>query len=265
MKCRGLAPIAAFCALTASAAAAPRRTVIDNVHVVDVATGEVHRGRRVVLDGSRIAEILGRSASIPGDAEVIAGAGGFLIPGLWDMHVHIGVQVKSDVFQLPLFVAWGVTGVLDMGDGMMGESPPSSEVSVKRRWSEEAVAGHRVGPRVLGVASHGLNGPESGGTPLPPEWAFLAAATEDDARRLARWLKDEMAVDFAKMYDNFPRETYAAFMVEARRIGLPVRGHKPLAVSFTEIAAAGQQSVEHMQAIPWESTPFAEEFRGFEG
>ncbi len=255
--------IAGVLAVAVASPAAPRKTVLDGVHVVDVASGDIQRDRRVVLEGSRIAAILDRASATPADAWSLMAHGRFLVPGLWDMHVHIGVEARSEILHLPLFVAWGVTGVVDMGDNVMGESPPSSEVGAKRRWSEEALAGVRVGPRILGIASHGLNGQESGDAARTPEWAFLEAATEDDARRLARWLKDEMAVDFAKMYDGFPRATYPAFMAEARRIGLPVRGHKPLEVTFEEVVAAGQQSIEHMQAIPWESTPSVGDFRGF--
>jgi predicted amidohydrolase YtcJ len=43
---------------------------------------------------------------VPSQTRIIDASGKYLIPGLWDMHVHI-----YDERQLPLFTANGVTGV----------------------------------------------------------------------------------------------------------------------------------------------------------
>ena len=52
-------------------------------------------------------------ARVPDGAEVLDATGKFLIPGLWDMHVHLQWDWDAEV-SLPLFLAYGITGVRDM-------------------------------------------------------------------------------------------------------------------------------------------------------
>src|SRR5712691_10576238 len=97
----------ALCSLTASAAVA-----IQDVTVIDVTAGKALPHMTVVVDGERITAA-GPLASTraPANARLVSGRGKFLIPGLWDMHVHLWYQEN----QLPVFLAFGVTGVQDMG------------------------------------------------------------------------------------------------------------------------------------------------------
>ncbi len=81
----------------------------------------------VVIIGNRITT-LGKSGKvkIPTGARVIEGTGKYLIPGLWDMHVHTG---QKEIF-FPLYIANGVTGVRDMGgdqDRPTGRKPVSED------------------------------------------------------------------------------------------------------------------------------------------
>jgi imidazolonepropionase-like amidohydrolase len=116
--------------------------VIDNVNVVDVAAGTVIAGQRVAIVGSRITEIgPATTASVPTNAIVVDGRGKYLIPGLWDMHVHVtGLQSPGHMFGLLL--ANGITGVRDMGTGVEGLV----------RWRGEVAQGRILGPRVIGSA-----------------------------------------------------------------------------------------------------------------
>ena len=86
---------------------APPPLAITHVTVID-ATGSPAQGdRTVVITGDRITSI-GPSTDVRAleGARVVDGTGKFLIPGLWDMHVHWYLESS-----LPLFVANGVTGV----------------------------------------------------------------------------------------------------------------------------------------------------------
>ena len=99
--------------------AMPGRLVITHVTVIDVAGGAPSNDTSLVIEGNRITQ-MGSSQRLepPKDALAVDGTGKFLIPGLWDMHVHtfFGTWVPGgkDV-TLPLFVANGITGVRDMG------------------------------------------------------------------------------------------------------------------------------------------------------
>ena len=101
-------------ALATSAAAQTSRIAITHVSVVDVDAGRILDDRTVIIEGSRIHSVGPGSAPVPADATVVDGRGRFLMPGLWDMHVHLGMAGRSS---LALLLANGVTGVRDMGGG----------------------------------------------------------------------------------------------------------------------------------------------------
>ena len=81
------------------------KLVLTHVTVIDATGAPAKPNMIVVIANGRIAAI-GEQVRIPKDAQIIDATGKFLIPGLWDMHVH-----WSDTAYLPLFLANGVTGV----------------------------------------------------------------------------------------------------------------------------------------------------------
>ncbi len=195
--------------------------VIENVTVID-ATGAAPRpGMSVGIDKGQITEIK-KSIKAPKGAEIVDGTGKFLIPGLWDMHVHIGAP---EIF-FPLLVANGVTGVREMFTGI--------PIQTIREWRLRTSV-----PRI--VAPGFLDGPLM---LQPPPGAF-AVANPAQARFAVRALA-ESGVDFLKVYNSIPRDAYFAIADEARAIGIPFAGHVPEAVSTGEASDAGQRSQEHL-------------------
>ena len=87
--------------------AKPPIAIVD-VTVVDILTAALHPHQTVVVADDRITSV---GLHAPAGARVVNGRGKFLIPGLWDMHVHLWYTEN----QLPTFLAFGVTGVQDMG------------------------------------------------------------------------------------------------------------------------------------------------------
>ncbi len=81
---------------------------------------------------------------------------------------------------------------------------------------------------------------------------FFETATPEQARAFVRHFAGR--VEAIKVYDRLPREAYLALVDEARRLGLEVVGHRPLAVSAIE-AAQHQKSIEHARFILQESFP----------
>lgn len=222
------------------------------VTLVDLRNGQLHHDHTVVWDRSRIvAAGPGAVVRVPAGARVIPAGGRFLIPGLWDMHVHIreGADAAAGELALPLFLVNGVTGVRNMSGAGQGEIE-ALEYAIR--------AGTRVGPRIVASGSVAINGP---GTARPGWPDFFDAATPEQARKLVRFLHDERKVDFIKVYSGIPADAYFAMMDEARRFGMIVAGHKPLAVSFVEAADAGQKSMEHAREILLDSFPGAGELQ----
>jgi len=213
-----------------------RATAITHVTLVDVIDGKLQSNLTVLIRGNRI-NAIGPSPNllIPSNARVVDATGKFLIPGLWDMHVHLGNATEA---ALPALVASGVTGVRDMGS-------PSFETL--RSWNVEALSGGRVGPRIVAA------GPIlDGGAPDPTR---LIVRTPAEGRRAVDHLA-QMGVDFIKVHEHLDRETYFAIADEARKLNIPFAGHVPTGengylVSGIEASEAGQKCLEHLFGIPF--------------
>ena len=207
---------------------------ITHVTVIDVERGQPLRDRTVVVRDGRIALVdPAATARVPAGARVVNGLGKYLLPGLWDMHVHPGPEKD-----LATLVAHGVTGVRVMwGD---------SSVLLRR---QRIVRGELVGPTLVtaGRIIEGIPPPESAGVVDTAGRAIVRSAAE--AEREVRAQK-AAGYDFIKVYNNVPRDAYDAIMAEARRQGMPVAGHVPFAVGLRGVMAAGQASVEHLRGYP---------------
>src|SRR5437870_434909 len=209
--------------------------VLNHVTVVDVRTGTLQPEQTVVLQHHHIASLEpSKSAKYPRNAPLVNCRGLFLIPGLWDMHVHL---VFGDWFpgaqgiSLPLFVANGVTGVRDMG----------SELGIVQGWRNEIEAGRLIGPRIQ------TSGPMLDG-PKPRFPSSIAIANPDDARRAVADLKRSGA-DFIKLQSLIPRDAVFAIADEAKKQEIAFEGHVPDSVRASEMSAAGMKSFEHLIGI----------------
>lgn len=204
---------------------------ITHVAVVDTSGGPVKRDMTVAIAGGRIAAI-GKSGTvkIPQDARVINAAGKFLIPGLWDMHAHIGNDDFDKTAHLRLFIVNGVTGIR-----IMNGTPQH------HWWRTEIESGVLLGPRMV-IASRIIDGPNS----------FVSGAVrvsnETEAREAVRKARQEGA-DFVKVHDTLSRDAYFAVIDEAKRSGLPVEGHVPASITTKEASDAGQKSIEHFTGL----------------
>ena len=157
----------------------------------------------VIVTGNRIS-VIGktRKVRIPKNSQIIDATGKFLIPGLWDMHVHVLGQERIDTF-LQLFIANGVTGIRDMGTTEKG-------FAILARLRREIANGTRIGTRIV-AAGRILDGAE----PVVPENS-IPFTNETEARQAVRFLKQSGA-DFIKVYSGIPREQYFAIIDEAKK------------------------------------------------
>ena len=205
---------------------------VRHVAVVDVNAGQLLPDMTVEIRGRTIAAMDkdGRVRVARG-ARVINGRGKYLIPGLWDMHVHLSFPQGAAQIFLPVMVANGVLGARDMHSFL------PAIISLKR-----AVAtGAQVGPRLF-VAGTAVDGPNS----------YLPAArivhTPEEAREAVRDLK-AAGVDFIKVYSSLPKDLYLAVAAAARSERIPFVGHVPYPVTAAEASDAGQRSLEHLTEV----------------
>jgi len=212
--------------------AAQPTLAITEITVVDGTGSGAQRGKTVVIVGNRIDAIVDASAkaSIPKGARTVSGKGLFLIPGLWDMHVHLHER------DLPLLVAHGVTGVRDMGNIL-------SDVDA---WRARIGTGALIGPQIFRV------GPILNGRSFGP--AQVEITNDVEARTAVRLLK-QVGVDAIKLHRVLPREAYFALADEAKKQSIPFVGHVPPWITIEEASDAGQASIEHMETLLDRNTP----------
>jgi imidazolonepropionase-like amidohydrolase len=183
----------------------------------------------VMIEGRHIIALgKGSKIKVPRGAQVIDATGKYLIPGLWDMHVH---EWNKEVF-FPLFIANGITGVRDM----------FSPLPQIKQWRAEIAAGTTTGPRIF-AAGIFVDGPYPFCKPCT-----IAVSNADEGRKAVLKVK-EMGADFIKVYSMLPRDAYFAIAEEAKRQNMVLAGHVPEFVSAAEASDAGQKSFEHLMGI----------------
>jgi imidazolonepropionase-like amidohydrolase len=209
-----------------------------HVTVIDGTGAAARPDQTVLVSGDSIAETgPSRLVSIPRGTRVIDGTGRFLIPGLWDSHVHTRYE---GIDHLRLLIANGITSARNM-------SGPWEHLLEIHNWREQVAKGNRVGPRLL-TAGPILDGPGSG----RPD-TVITVNSPEEGRDAVRRIKDKGA-DFVKVYNLLSRESFFAIVAEARAQQLPVAGHVPYAISAGEASDAGQHSIEHLDGILWASS-----------
>ena len=222
----------------------PPPVALTGVNVVDVRTGEVLESQVVLVEDARIAAVgPAGGVTVPAAAQVVDAAGAWLIPGLWDMHVHIGYgdALTRNVF-LPMLVAYGITGVREMsGD------------SILLRLRSEIEDGTTTGPRL--VIGGLVDAPfRAGGMTLVPAWTGHQGAAAVDSLASGGF-------DFVKTYSFLPAEAYRGVQERARSLDMEVSGHVPIAVELEEALALGHRTVEHLAGIEFACSAREQELR----
>ncbi len=212
----------------------PTGTAITNVTVIDAVNG-VRTDHTVVYDGDEIVSVSpgGAPANV---AKAIDGSGKFLIPGLWDFHVHLSYDDRFTDDMPALFLSYGVTSVRDTG-GLMHKMLPI----VEKMRAADAVA-PRVwfsGPLLDGnfVVYDGESRPEIGVRNTMP----------DEARATIRDLK-EQGIDFIKIYEMVSPAVFDAMVETAQELDLPIDSHVPLSMR-AGTAGPPVDSIEHLRNI----------------
>jgi imidazolonepropionase-like amidohydrolase len=214
------------------------------VHVTIIdGTGDAPKSNQTVLISRDRIQAVGDFSEVKTSSagRIVDGTGRFLIPGLWDAHVHTRCE---GIDHLRLLVANGITSARDMGGGW-------EHFDQIKRWREEIRKGTRIGPRFFTAGSL-LDGPDSA-------WSHAAIITgPDEARVTVQRLKDHGG-DFVKVYDRLNRESFFAIVDEAKRQNLPVAGHVPDLITAGQASDAGLRSIEHLDGVVMESSSREEE------
>jgi len=227
--------------LGAYAQAQDRPVYLTGGHLVDVVRGEIYEDVGVLFEGGKITgpffDFPYNENRIPEDAERIDVGGNYLIPGLFDLHVHANTQFRDVRVDLrhffKMFLAGGVTTIRAMSDDM-GEM-----IRVKA----EIDAGDADGPNIVTGSAPALE--QAPGFPNIERTDIVYTAEEarqkvrDRAFRGAEWIK---------FYNHGDAEIVGAVVDEAHKHGRKVFGHFSM-LGAAEAARQGVDSLEHTVSI----------------
>ncbi|PJI90857.1 amidohydrolase family protein [Sphingomonas koreensis] len=226
-------------AITVSPAAAKQQNadvLIRDVTVIDVEHARPVAGQAVVLRGKDIVAV-GPDARIAREwraTRTVDGKRRFLIPGLWDMHVHFGggpELVEENKALLPLYIAYGITTIRDASGDL-----PDQVLA----WRGEIADGKLFGPHLL------TSGAKIEG--LAPVWkGTIETGSEADVDRALGRLQQRDKVDFVKITDSTLKpELFLYALRQAKARGMRTSGHIPMALTVGQAVDAGISSIEHL-------------------
>ena len=210
--------------------------VISNPTIIQISDGSLLVNKDVLVKGGKIEAIVPHKSVYPKSVQIIDAKGKFLIPGLWDMHMHFGggdSLIEENKNLLPLFVAHGITAVRDA----------AADLSVEViKWRNEIAAGQLFGPTIFtsGPKLEGINS------------IWVGDLEIGDSKQLDAALDslEKLKVDFIKITDNTIKPAlYLEALQKARKNGWSVSGHIPYALTMDQVVDAGLSSVEHMAYV----------------
>lgn len=201
--------------------------VIRNANLFDARSRTMKPGVSVVVEGSVI-KAVGPDASIPvpAGAEVVDAKGRALLPGLWDMHVHI-----SDNSEGPLQLAAGVTSVRDMGNDI-------DELGARKKSFD---SGELLGPRIF------MAGFIDGPGPLAAPTKILASTPEEVTGFVNRYA--DLGYEQIKLYSSLKPELVPVAVKAAHARGLRVSGHIPAGMTADQAIDDGYDEIQHINFI----------------
>lgn len=218
-----------------SVAAQRADAILRHVKIVDVERGRIGTNQSVAWRNGTIVAV-GPDAMIARrwrTASVIEGKGRYLIPGLWDMHVHFGggpELIEENKALLPLYIAHGITTIRDCSGDL-----PEQVLT----WRDEIARGMLFGPRLL-TSGAKLEG-------IKPIWkGTIEVGSRADVDAAISHEKT-VGVDFVKITDStLDPKLFLYAVSRARAEGLRVSGHIPMQDTVREAVDAGISSIEHL-------------------
>lgn len=208
-----------FCSQIASAQLNTGNVAFKHVNVIPMNENIVLSDQVVLIKGDQISEIgESKKVAIPEGYEIIEARGKFLMPGLADMHTHVGHQDD-----LPPYIAYGVTTILNLG------SLPEI-----LRLREEVKAGRLQGPDIYAAAF--IDG-------VPP--GFITRSPEEAKEKVD--VIHQMGWDFIKVYNSLSAASFDAVMEKAEEYNIPVIGHGVRDPGMEHILGKGVVMIAHME------------------
>ena len=208
-----------------------------NVTAIDAKFGE-RNNINILITNNKIAKVSMEQINSPSNCITIDGTGKYLIPGLWDAHVHLTFTPGLEESMFPLFIANGITSIRDTG-GLIDLVLP---------WKDKAKQEPNSSPNVF-IAGPLLDGLPNvyDGSPGRPEIS-IGLKSPKEAEETVVMLKNK-SVDLIKSYEMLTPKEFIAILNKSKEEGLFVTGHVPLSMDVIEASNAGLRSMEHLRNL----------------
>ncbi|WP_053970222.1 amidohydrolase family protein [Mangrovimonas sp. ST2L15] len=201
--------------------------IITNTNVIDIENLATIGNQTIAIENGSIKSITPFSKSDNYNSVIVVdGTDKFIIPSLWDMHVHYATSREHPNFR-KLFIANGILGVRDLWGNL--------EVR------DSLVASNSMMPRIF-LSGEIMDGPFS------LLQGSIKPKSADDAIRIVDSLHNEGA-DFIKVYDDLTKEIYITIANRCNELKFPFVGHTPNDMTALEASELGQKSIEHLNGI----------------
>ncbi|MTI39298.1 amidohydrolase family protein [Fulvivirga lutimaris] len=217
-----------------------------NVNVVDVASGTIQQDQLVAVKGDTIAAVVSAdNAANYSSTETIDATGKYVMPGLWDNHVHFrggdSLIAENEVF-LKMFLDFGITTVRDAG----GDITPAV-----MEWRMQIAAGTMTGPTIF------TSGPKLDGS--KPAWAGSIKIDSVNDISPALDSLQSIGTDYVKLYDgNLTKEMFYEIIKAAESRGMKTTGHMPMSGDINTAIDLGLDGSEHLYYILKACSPLAD-------
>lgn len=209
--------------------------LIEGATVIDVATGVLSPKTTVAVRGGDIVAVTPTAIARKNytASKVVQADGRFVMPGLWDNHVHFGggpELIDENKALLPLYLAHGITSVRDASGDL-----PQGVLA----WRDEVASGKLLGPTIY------TSGPKIEG--LKPIWKGTLEVGDEAQVEAALTKLQGLHVDFVKVTDNtLTPDLFLYTLKQAKARGLTTSAHIPAAITVDQASEAGLGSIEHM-------------------
>jgi imidazolonepropionase-like amidohydrolase len=203
----------------------PGLTVIRNARVFDSETATLGAKSDVYVLRDRITAVLPAGSPVRGADHEIDAAGRVLLPGLFDMHGHVGRWGGG------LNLAAGVTTVRDMGN----------DNATLQQMIDEIAAGQLLAPRIVPA------GFLEGESPMSARNGFVVKELQE-ARDAIDWYV-EHGYPQLKIYNSFPKDILTDTIAYAHQRGMRVSGHIPVWLRAEDAVNAGYDEIQHINQV----------------
>ncbi len=212
---------------------------LSNINIIDAEQGLV-TDRTVVIKEGRIIYIGDASSvTLEGESTTILAHGKYLIPGLWDAHVHFAYIEELAPKMFDLFMAYGVTSVRDTGGNLNFVS--------KWKYLSEKDPTNTPRVKIAGPLMDGTPNVYDGSDPARPKLSVELDGAQDVI--INADILMEAGVDLIKAYEMLTPEEFVALNNYAKGNGLKVTGHVPLSMDVISASNAGLSSMEHLRNL----------------